>query len=106
VRWREFIEEENGRGSASRVNMFIGVIVGSFTIIYTALTNNLSSEVFAVYMLATGGVYGFGKWQESRVQTEEIRANSPNPSPPIIAPLGPTTTINVNGKPEGEVHAG
>lgn len=99
-RWREFVEDIDGRGSASRLNMVVGVLVGSFAIIWLTIKGNLGGEIFATFMLATGGVYGFGKWRESAEKVEQIRADSPNQPPvvvPPIVPLGPTTTINVSG---------
>ncbi len=96
-KWREFVEDDNGRGSASRLNMMIGVLIGSFTVVWLTLKGNLGGEIFATFMLATGGVYGFGKWQDSKVQTEQIKADSPNPQPaPIVTLPAPVNTTNIN----------
>lgn len=93
--YREFFEDADGRGSASRLNMVIGVIVGSFTVIWLTVNGNLGGEIFATFMLATGGIYGFSKWRESVTDVAQIKADSPGQ--PIINPLpsSPTTTIQV-----------
>jgi len=102
-RWREFVEDGDGRGSAARLNMVIGVIIGSITIIWLTAVNNLGGEIFASYMLATGGVYGFSKYRESAVEMQQIKSDSPNqePAPP---PQPPNTVIQV-GQPASEVKA-
>lgn len=61
----EFIEDADGRGSAARLNMIIGVMVGSVVVLAQCFANTLTGDIFGIYMLATGGVYGFGKWRES-----------------------------------------
>ena len=63
-RWREFIEDDKGVGSASRLNMIIGVAIGSIVVLWYAINLKLTSEIFTAYMFCTGGVYGIGKWQE------------------------------------------
>lgn len=91
---REFIEDSDGRGSAARLNMIVGVCVGSIVVLWLTAVNNLGGEIFGAYMLATGGVYSVGKWRESVQTVEQIRADSPNqPSDP--APIPPATVINV-----------
>lgn len=109
---REFLEDADGRGSAARLNMMIGVIFGaiinlSWPYFYkTPCGKDLSqmcsaplpAEIFFTFMLATGGVYGLGKWKETTAQIEQIKADSPNQAPTVVVPplpLGPTTTINV-----------
>ena len=78
-RWREFIEDDNGRGSSARLCMVYGVLIGSVVVIRLAFMGTLGGEVFATFMFASGGIYTFGKWRESVVQTEQIKADSPNP---------------------------
>lgn len=100
-RWREFVEDEKDRGSAARLNMVIGVIVGSFSVIWLTVKGDLGGEIFATFMLATGGVYGFGKWRESVTEVAQIKADSPNqPADPL--PPAPATVINV-GQAKQEV---
>ncbi|WP_435018512.1 hypothetical protein TA3x_000486 [Tundrisphaera sp. TA3] len=103
-RWREFIEDDDGRGSSTRLSMVYGIAVGSFVVVWLTVHATLSNDIFLTFMLASGGVYGFGKWRESLVQQEQIKADSPNPPPVIVPPVaapGPTTVIQVGpGKPE------
>lgn len=81
MKWHEFIEDSDGRGSASRLNMIIGVIVGSFVVVWLACIDNLGGEIFGAYMLATGGVYSVGKWRESVQNIEQIKADSATSQP-------------------------
>ncbi len=94
--WREFLEDPDGRGSASRFNMVIGVLVGSITVLWLAGWFKLTEGIFGVYMLATGGVYSVGKWRESSVKMQQIKADSPN-QPAEPPPPSPATVINVGG---------
>lgn len=58
--------EVNGSLSMRNLTVFITIVVASVIVLYLAFTGNLSSEMFASYLLAGGGVYGFGKWQEEK----------------------------------------
>lgn len=64
-RAREFVEDESGTGSSSRVNMLLGVLIGSFVVVWMVVHNTLNEGIFGIYMLTTGGVYSFGKWRET-----------------------------------------
>lgn len=99
-KWREFIQNDDGVGSAARLNMVIGVLIGSIVVLWLAYHMNLGGEIFAVYMLATGGVYSWGKYRESAEKVEQIRADSPNQPPVVMPPSQPTTTINVGKSDE------
>jgi hypothetical protein len=95
--WLGFIQEPDGKPSATRLNMVIGVLVGSFVVVWLTVKGSLGGEIFAAYLLATGGVYGVGKWRDSTERVEQIKADSPNNPPAQKAPpkLGPTTVIQV-----------
>ena len=103
-KWREFVEDTDGRGSAARLNMVMGVLIGSFAVIWLTVEGNLGGEIFATFMLATGGVYGFGKWRESVKDIEQIKADSPYP-PVDPAPTQPATVIQVGQQPSSDVKA-
>lgn len=99
--WRQFVEDADGRGSAARLNMMIGVIVGSFTVIWLTIEGNLGGEIFATFMLASGGVYSLGKWRESAVEMQQIKADSPNQPPEPVPPAPvPNTIIQVGQQPD------
>lgn len=87
-KWREFVEDADGRGSASRLNMVIGVIVGALVVCYMTIADKLTEGIFGIFMLATGGVYGWGKYRESVERVEQTKAESPTP------PAKPTVQIN------------
>lgn len=80
MRYREFIEDSDGRGSASRLNMILGVIIGSIINMLLAMKGSLGWEIFGIYMGATGGIYGIGKWGDTKAQIEQIRAGTTSSS--------------------------
>jgi hypothetical protein len=94
-RWREFVEDGDGRGSAARLNMVIGVIVGSITVLWFTIKENLGGEIFTAYMACTGGVYGFSKYRESAVAMQQIKSEPPYQPAEPVAPA-PGAVINVN----------
>lgn len=97
TRWREFIEDANGIGSGTRLCMVFGVFVGGVINLGLAAAGKLSGDIFGVFMFASGGVYGVGKWQERITETAQIHADSPN-QPPDPLPQSPATVINVSGQ--------
>ena len=93
TKWLEFIEDSDGRGSAARLNMIVGVGIGSFVVIWLTIADKLGWEIFATFMGATGGIYGLGKWRESAVEMQQIKSDSPNQET-VPVPV-PNTVINV-----------
>ena len=96
--WREFFQDENGVGSSSRLNMLIGVTVGSITVLWLTFKEKIGGEIFGVYMACTGGVYAWGKTRESMERVQKTKSDSPYHEPP--APNVPNTVIQVGGQPE------
>lgn len=90
-RWIEFFEGENHRLASRNLTVIISIVVGSFAVIYTAIAGTLSSEVFAFYLLAGGGVYSFGKWIEAGIRKAQIAADSPE-----SVPAPPSTNVTIN----------
>ncbi len=108
MNWREFVEDDNNRGSSARLCMVYGVFIGSIVVLWMAYQGNLGGEVFATFMLASGGVYVWGKTRESIERVERTKAVAPQPVavPVPVAPLGPTTVIQVGeGKATKDVAA-
>lgn len=91
--WHDFFKV-NGEFAVRNLTVIISMLVGSIVVIYMGIMGVLSGEIFGVYMLAGGGVYGFGKWQDEKTARSEIEAAAP-PSPP------PNTTIN---QPAGPIN--
>ena len=96
--WTEFLEDDNGRGSSTRLSMVYGVLVGSLVVLWMAYQGNLGGEIFATFMLASGGVYVWGKTRESIERVEQTKADAPQPVAVPVAPLGPTTLIQVGSE--------
>jgi len=123
--FREFFTDDNGRGSASRLNMIFGVVVGGIVTLLWPLFYKqvcgkslcaapLPGEIFFTFMLATGGVYGLAKYRETTRDIEQIKADSPNqpPAPPTVV-TQPSVVINtaqdgktkdMNVKVDGDVN--
>lgn len=72
-RWVEFFQV-NGEYSMRNLTVFITIIVGSVVILWCAHDASISYELFAVYLLAGGGVYGVGKWQDDKTKRAEMKA--------------------------------
>lgn len=97
--WQEVFSDNEGRPSSQRVMNAIGVGIGSLVVMYLTLMGKIEWQIFGIYIASTGGVYGLGSWKDNDVKIQKIRAENPQPSPPDIPFLAPTTTINV-GKSE------
>lgn len=106
--WREVFSDDTGRGSSQRLFNGIGVIVGAAVVLYLTVWKELSEGIFGIFVLATGGVYGIGQWRQSQVEIEKVKAENPQPQqvpvPVPVAPLGPTTVIQVGQKPDSAVN--
>lgn len=68
-RLAEFFEVD-GVLAMRNLTVFITIVVGSIAVLTMASYGKLTVEIFAPYMLAGGGVYSFGKWQDSKTQRE------------------------------------
>lgn len=99
-RWQEFLQV-NGEYALRNLTALIGITVGSVIVFVLAVmtddTGNtqLSEGIFTAYLLASGGVYCFGKWQDEK--TERFKIDSTPPPAPV------TTVQNanvVNTKPD------
>lgn len=92
-RINEFFEVR-GVYSMRNLTVVITIIVASLVILYLAFAENnkgetrLPSEMFMAYLLAGGGVYGFGKWQDDKTRRFEIDSTQP--------PAPVTTVQNAN----------
>lgn len=100
-RWREFVEDANGVGSSIRLCMVFGVFLGGVVIVILTVQHALTWEMYATFLAASGGVYGWGKYRESVETVEQTRADSPNPppAPPAPAPAPQPSTTNINVLP-------
>lgn len=64
-RWLEFFEV-GGVLAMRNLTVFITILFASFIVSGLAMSGGLTNEMFYAYLLAGGGVYGFGKWQDSK----------------------------------------
>lgn len=74
---RGFLQDSNGDKSSTRLGMLWGLLVGGFICIVMAFRDTLSEGIFAFFMLASGGVYGWGKHQDTKEKIAEINAQTP-----------------------------
>lgn len=85
-RWTEFFEV-NGSFAMRNLTVFITICVASVLLVILAFMRDnqgqtqLTSEIFACYMLAGGGVYGFAKWQDEKTKRFGIDST---PTPPAV----------------------
>ena len=91
---RQLFSDDKGLASSRIVLNFVGVVVGSITVLYEAFNDKLTGDIFGLYILATGGVYGFGKFRDSQVEIERVKAENPSTSP----------MNDVNIKAQGDVN--
>ncbi len=80
MKWSEFLQDGHGVGSSTRLGMLWGLLVGGCIVIALTYTGDLSWEIFAIFMGASGGVYGFGKWRDSKEVIAETEAEKPAPT--------------------------
>ena len=62
----DVLSDKGGVSSARLINV-VGAITGTAVVLYNALyLNDISSELFGIYMVYCGGVYGVGKYIDRR----------------------------------------
>lgn len=98
--WTDFFKV-NGEYAVRNLTVIMGMVIGSVVVVGLAMGGKLTGEIFAIYMLASGGVYGFGKWQDDKTARTRIESEA-GPVPNINS-----TTINQPGNvnlppPEGK----
>lgn len=91
-RFYEFFEVK-GVYSMRNLTVFIGVFIGSLVVLILTAFAKLTAEIFGIYMFATGGVYGFGKWQDDKTRRSEIEST-----------VEPTPVNNVTVNQPGNVN--
>lgn len=70
---REFFQVD-GEYAMRNLTVFITIVVASFVVVYLAIMATLTEGIFIGYLLAGGGVYSFGKWQDDKTKRSEIDA--------------------------------
>lgn len=97
ARIEEFLEVD-GVFAMRNLTILITIVIGSIIVLELACVGELTGEIFAIYMLSGGGVYGFGKWQDEKTKRGQIDAEAE----PAIVPQSVTTinqpdSVNVAG---------
>jgi len=87
---REFFQVD-GEYAMRNLTVFITIIVASAVVSYMALMATLTEGIFIGYLLAGGGVYSFGKWQDDKTKRSEIDAD-----------VAPATVISDNTQVQTE----
>lgn len=73
------IVTDNGSISSARVINIGGFVVGTVLLVYHGLwLDKLDAEVFGLYMLYCGGVYGTGKLIDRKYRSEDDRFSNEN----------------------------
>lgn len=98
ARFAEFFEVQKVFAMRN-LTIFITICVGSVVVVFMAVMDTLTGEIYAAYMLAGGGVYSFGKWQDDKTRRSAIEADAE----PAIVPQSVTTinqpdAVNVQGE--------
>ena len=88
-----------GEYSMRNLTVMISMVVGSVIVLGLMHVGKLTAEIFGLYMLAGGGVYGVGKWQDDKTTRAEIEVDKPPP----VSPDGPTTLIQMGAGQPGKV---
>lgn len=97
-RWIELLEAgDKGLLAMRNLTILITIIIGSITVVYMALMATLTGEIFACYMLAGGGVYSFGKWQDDRTTRSRIEADAAPDSTVNTTNIAQADKVNVAG---------
>jgi hypothetical protein len=92
--FRQFFEDYEGHLSSARLCMITGMMVGSFIVVWMAISGTLDAGIFVIYMAASGGVYGVGKWRDSIEETVAIQ----KAAEPLIRHEG-KPDVKVNTRP-------
>ncbi len=98
--WTDFFKVK-GEYAIRNLTVFITIVVASLVICYLAIRVNdkgetrLQAEMFIAYLLAGGGVYQFGKWQDSKTERTEM-LTAPD-APPVTTTINQPTNVNVAG---------
>lgn len=98
---REFLEVK-GEYAIRNLTVFITIVVASLVVLYLAICVNsagetrLPAEMFIAYLLAGGGVYQFGKWQDEKTQRFQIDSTPP-PAP--VTTVQNANVVNTNKDP-------
>lgn len=107
------LEDDKGNPSSSRIQMMGGWAVATFIMIWYAIPRELDVEFLSMYLLFSGGVYGWALKQAKDIQVKEIEANKPpapepiQPPPAVVINAGatpPTNTKSVDMNVEGDVN--
>lgn len=96
--WKEFFQVK-GEFSMRNLTVFITIVAGTAVVLYMALMDTLTAEIFIAYLLAGGGVYSFGKWQDDKTSRAEIDATAPpDPAPITNNTVNQPEVVNVAPK--------
>ena len=75
-RLAEFLEADDRRLSIRSLTALMSMTVASGVVILMAWRDSLSAEIFATYLLAGGGIYGFGKYSDNEVKKKSIEVQA------------------------------
>lgn len=76
ARLGEFLEADDGRLSIRSLTVLMSMTVASAVVLLMGYRDTLTADIFAAYLLAGGGIYGFGKWADAGVRKKEIETQA------------------------------
>jgi len=71
ARARSFLKDCEGDFSSSRLAMLFGILVGGIVCLVMAWNGTLDGVIFGCFMAASGGIYGMGKYQDTKRQMKD-----------------------------------
>ena len=106
----EILEESDGRLSSTRLCLLVGQIVGAAVITKLTWNNKITLDMFSAFLLYSGGLYGFNRYQAKTEQVAKVMAAQPIAPTPAVVPVPvpaaqPNININMPGAPAADVPA-
>lgn len=93
----EIFEESDGRLSSTRLCLLVGQIVGAAVITKLTWTDKITLDMFSAFLLYSGGLYGFNRYQAKTEQVAKVMATQPAAPAPAVVPVPvPSTQPNIN----------
>jgi hypothetical protein len=69
--WIQMIQDHDGKGSLSRLLQLAGGVTATFVIVHQTISNNLSEEMFLIYLAAVGVSEAFTKWVQRKYDIKD-----------------------------------
>ena len=100
--WQQFFQVK-GEYTIRNLTIFITIATATLIVLYLAIRTNdkgetrLPTEVFCAYLLAGGGVYGWGKREDEKTARYALESSNA-PAPVTNNTINQAETVNVASK--------